>query len=124
MKPSYTDLILTNKPRSFQTKCVTETGLLHFHRMTTYVLKMHFRKTHPKVISQRDFHMYSLRSALYDQNNENKVEEPDTIFQVFQDVLNTHEPRKKKMYMLDNKSFMIKSLSKSILQGTPFRKKI
>ena len=53
--PSCTDLILTNKPRSFQTKCVIETGLSDFHRMTISVLKMHFRKLPPKVIDHRDF---------------------------------------------------------------------
>ena len=32
--PSCIDLILTNKPRSFQSTCVIETGLSDFHRMT------------------------------------------------------------------------------------------
>ena len=36
--PSCIDLILTNKPRSFQTKCVIETGLSDFHRMIISVL--------------------------------------------------------------------------------------
>ena len=53
--PSCIDLILTSKPRSFQTKCVIETGLSDFHRMTISVLKMHFRKLPPKIISYRDF---------------------------------------------------------------------
>ena len=56
--PSCIDLILTNKPRSFQTKCVIETGLSDFHRMTIStisVLKMHFRKLPPKIINHRDF---------------------------------------------------------------------
>ena len=30
------DLVLTNKPRSFQNKCVAETGLSDFHRITTF----------------------------------------------------------------------------------------
>ena len=34
--------MLTNKPRSFQTKCVIETGLSDFHRMTISVLKCAF----------------------------------------------------------------------------------
>ena len=49
--PSYIHLILTNKPLSFQTKCVIETGLSGFHRMRIFVLKMHFRKLPPKVIN-------------------------------------------------------------------------
>ena len=53
--PSCIDLILTNKPRFFQTKCVNETGLSDFCRMTVFVLKMHFRKLPPKVTNYRDF---------------------------------------------------------------------
>ena len=34
------DLILTNKPRSFQTKCIIETGLSDFHRMSIFVLTL------------------------------------------------------------------------------------
>ena len=45
------DLMLTNKPRSFQTKCVIETGLFDFHRMTISVVRMLFRKLPPKVIN-------------------------------------------------------------------------
>lgn len=56
MKSNCIDLIWTNKPQSFQTTCVIEPGLSDFHRMTTTtsVLKMHFRKTHPKVIGYRN----------------------------------------------------------------------
>ena len=48
-KPSCIDLILTNRPKSFQSTCVIETGLSDFHTMTVSVLKMHFRKLPPKV---------------------------------------------------------------------------
>ena len=50
--------MLTNKPRSFQTQCVIETGLSDFHRMTISVLKMRFRKLPPKVINYRDFNKF------------------------------------------------------------------
>ena len=39
--PSCIDLILTNKPRSFQTKCVIETRLSDFHRMTIFMVSLH-----------------------------------------------------------------------------------
>ena len=32
------DLILTNKPRSFQQSCVIETGLFDFHKMTVTIM--------------------------------------------------------------------------------------
>ena len=69
--PSCIDLILKNKAKSFQSTCVIETWLSNFHRMTISVLKMHFRKLPPKVISYRDIKkfgnerfMNSLQSAL------------------------------------------------------------
>ena len=45
--PCCIDLILTNKPRSFLSTCVIETGLSDFHRMAVSVLKTHFRKQIP-----------------------------------------------------------------------------
>ena len=73
--PSCIDLILTNKSRSFQNTCLTETGLSGFHRMTVSVLKMNFRKLPPNVISYRSFKkfenegfMNSLNLALNSQN--------------------------------------------------------
>ena len=53
--PSCIDLILTNKPRRFHRTCVIETGLSDFNKMTVSVLKMHFCKLPPEVISYRDF---------------------------------------------------------------------
>ena len=57
-KPSCIDLILTNRPRFFQSTCVIETGLSDSHRMTVSVQKMHFRKLPPKVITCRNFSNY------------------------------------------------------------------
>ena len=56
--PSCIDLSLTNKPRSFQTKCVIETELSGFYRMTISVLKIHFRRLTPKVINYSDFRKF------------------------------------------------------------------
>ena len=53
--PSCIDLILTNKPRSFQTKCVIQTKSSDFHRMIISVLKMHFPKLPSKDINYRNF---------------------------------------------------------------------
>ena len=43
-KPTCIDLILTNKPRSFQHSYVIETGLSDFHKMTVNVMKTFFEK--------------------------------------------------------------------------------
>ena len=57
-KPSCIDLILTKKPKSFQSACVIETRLSDFQRMIVFVLKMHFRKLPPRVINYSDFSNY------------------------------------------------------------------
>ena len=44
-----------NRPKSFQSACVIDTGLSDFHRRTVSVLKVHFRKLPPKVTTYRNF---------------------------------------------------------------------
>ena len=51
--PSCIDLILTNKPLSFQNSCAVETGLSDFHRMILTVTIMTFQKLKPRIISYR-----------------------------------------------------------------------
>ena len=53
--PSCIDLILTNKPLSFQNSCVVKTGLSDFHRMILTVTKMTFQKLKPRVRNYRDY---------------------------------------------------------------------
>ena len=53
--PSCIDLILTNKPHSFQNSTVLETGLSDFHKLTLTVLKTSFRKKPPQVIKYQNF---------------------------------------------------------------------
>ena len=42
--PSCIDLILTNKPGSFQNTLVIQTALSDFHRLTVTVMKVNFQK--------------------------------------------------------------------------------
>ena len=44
------DLIITNRPNSFQESKVIETGLTDFHKMTLTVMKVFYNKQKPKVI--------------------------------------------------------------------------
>ena len=127
--PSCIDLILANKPRSFQTKCVIETGLSDFHRMTISVLKMHFRKLPPNVINYRNFKKFDYKrftDSLHYTLSEEQIDyskNPDKIFEISYYVLNKHTPRKKKYIRGNNKLFMTKAYSKAIMQRIRFRKK-
>ena len=107
--PSCIDLILTNKSRSFQSKCVIETGLSDFHRMKISVLKMYFRKLPPKVINYRDlkkFYNERFIDSLHYTLSEDKIDyskNPDKFSEISQNVLNKHAPRKKKYIRGKNK---------------------
>ena len=127
--PSCIDLILTNKPRSFQSTCVIETGLSDFHRMTVSVLKSHFRKLPPKIVTYRDFKRFenerfidSLRVTLNNQDV-NYTKNPKLFFELCRSELEHHAPRKKKYIRGNNKPFMTKELSKSIMVRTRLRNK-
>ena len=123
-KPSCIDLILPNRPKSFQSTCVIETGLSDFHRVIVAVLKMHFRKLPPRIISYRDFSnhhnanfMNFLTEVLFEvENTESSVKDHNCFFRT--KVLNQHAPRKKKYVRGNNKPFMNKALSKAIMQRT------
>ena len=99
--PSYIHLILTNKPLSFQTKCVIETGLSDFHRMRIFVLKMHFPKLPPKVINYRDFKKIddkSFMNSLHYALSEEQIgyrKNSNNFFEIGQNDLNKHAPSKK-----------------------------
>ena len=93
--------MLANKPRSFQTNCVLETGLSDFHKMTISVLKMHFRTLPPKVIKYKDFKKFdneSFMNSSFHALNEERIDyskNPDKFFKIYYTVLNNHAPKKK-----------------------------
>ena len=57
--PSLIDLILTNRPRSFQNSQTIETGLSDHHKLTITVMKAFFPKQSPVIISYRDYKHYN-----------------------------------------------------------------
>ena len=56
---SCADLIITNKPRSFQNSCTFEIGLFDFHKMTLMVLKSSFTKQKPRALNYRNYKFFN-----------------------------------------------------------------
>ena len=52
---SLVDLILTNRPSSFNKTLVCETALSDYHKMITTFFKLHFSRLRPKVITYRNY---------------------------------------------------------------------
>ena len=53
--PKCIDLILTNRPSSFQNSGTIETGLSDFHSMIVTILKGGFMKRGPRIVLYRDY---------------------------------------------------------------------
>ena len=79
-KISCIDLILTNKPRSFQHSCVIKIGLSDVHRMTVTVVKTFFEKLQPRVVKYRDYKYFEndrFRTDLLSEFGKANIEEKE-----------------------------------------------
>ena len=61
--PTCIDLILTNRPSSFQDSTVVETGLSDFHNMCVTVMKMYHCWQRPSVITYRKVNFFLALSS-------------------------------------------------------------
>ena len=129
-KPSCIDLILTNKPHSFQNSGVIETGLSDFHRMTVTITKMTFQKLKPRIVNYRDYKFFDnarYRNDLLQEISSSYLEFNDNGFSGFFDICRTtldqHAPRKKKYARGNHMPFINKTLSKEIMKRTKLRNK-
>ena len=64
--PSCIDLIITNRPKSFQNSMVIETGLSDFHKMCITVMKMYYSKQKPTIIHYPKFKDFDNDSFIKD----------------------------------------------------------
>ena len=70
---SLIDLILTNKPSSFNKTLVSETGVSDYHKMITTFLKLHFSRLRPKVIAYRNYKKFHEEKCLNDLKETNII---------------------------------------------------
>ena len=114
--------MLTNVPRSFQSTCVIETGLLDFHLMALTVMKKSFKKFQPRIINYRSYKHFSsdtFRKDVIDKlSNEKFVINDDGLKRFCElsvNILNKHAPRKKKYARGNQMLCFPKKLSKEIM---------
>ena len=115
LKPSCTDLFLTNCSRSFQDTQVKETGLSDFHKMNITVLKIFYSKQKHKTVFFRNYKKFdnsAFKEALnrellkYDLNNIKY----DTFQEIIVSVLNVYASLKKQNLRANHASFVTKEL--------------
>ena len=95
------DLILRNRPWSFQNSCAIETGLSDFHKMTHTVMKKYFQKYKPRIIKFPDYKHFQnnafredLLCELLYFNTEIIDEDFAEFFETSNKHLNCHTPCK------------------------------
>ena len=122
--PSCIDLIITNKPRSFQHTTTFETGLSDFHKMVLTSFKCKFDKKTPKEVVYRNYKRFNklsfrsdLRAAIIDANNWATFESK------YLETVNRHAPLKKKTVRANHADHMTKEIRKAIMKRTQLANK-
>ena len=128
---SLIDLILTNKPSTFNTALVTETGLSDYHKIITTFFKLHFSSLRPKVITYRNYKKFHEEKLLNDLKENNIIvneKDPNQNYQsltkTFLTIVNKHAPLKKKIVRGKQAPFMTKEFQKAIYTRSRLKNKM
>ena len=110
------DLILTNKPKSFQNTCITETGLSDFHKLISTFFKTQITRLKPKIVFYRNYKHFEdsrfledLNSTDFSLNTDDPNENYNFITDKFLNVVNRHAPLKKKTLRGNKAPFLLKN---------------
>ena len=129
-KPSYVDLILTNKSRSFQNFCTFETGLSDFHKMTLTVLKSSFAKQKPRILNYRNYKSFNntlFRDQVLNKLTNSNLQISDKGLKHFKEtymsVVNTVAPLKSRFIQASQEPFINKEIQWGVMVRSKLRKK-
>ena len=122
------DLILTNKPRSFQITNVTETGVSDCNKLITKFMKSCISRLKPKNVHYHSYKNFNEEKFLTDVKEadfsfkiSNSDENYSVLINVFSNIVNIHAPLKKKILRGNDAPFMNKELRKAIYTRSRFR---
>ena len=91
--PSLIDIILTNRPRAFQSSVTIETGLSDHHKMVLTVLKCHFARLQLTTIQYINYKYFDPEAFI------NDIKDGCSDFCAhFKSILDLHAPFKSKIY--------------------------
>ena len=124
------DVLLTNKPNSFQKSVTTETGLSDCHKLVSTVFRSTFIKLPPKTIKYRSYKTYDKQNFLHEldqrliQGDIYKTDDSySKLTEILSEVLEKHAPLKTKTIRGNQAPFMNKNLSKVIMTKSRIRNK-
>ena len=128
--PSCVDLILTNRPRSFQNSCTLENGLSDFHKMTLTALKSSFAKQKPRILNYCNYKFSSktlFRNQVLNNLINSNLQISDKGLKHFKEtsmsVVNTIAPLKSRFIRANQAPFMNKEIQRGVMVRSKLRKK-
>ena len=126
--PSYIDLFLTNRPRTFQCTATVETGISDLHKLVVTVLKTFYIKQRPKITHYRNYKNFENGNFRQDLQKEFlKFDVTNAPLSQFNDivlsVLDKRARKKVKYIRSNNCHFMTKELRKTIMHRSKLRNK-
>ena len=105
LKPSCIDLIITNRPKSFQNSVTVETGLLDFRKMTLTVMKVFYKKQKTNIVTYRNYKhcsnevfMLDVKNSITQMTSENNDLEFDRFKTALDKAIQRHAPIKRVMF--------------------------
>ena len=129
-KPSCIDLVITNRPKSFQNSVTVETGLSDFHKITLTVMKVFYKKQKTNIVTYRNYKHFSNEAFMFDVKNsiiQMTSESNDLEFNRFKTALDKaiqrHAPIKKRYVQANQAPFINKKINKEIIKRSRLRNK-
>ena len=130
LKSSCIDLIITNRPKSFQNSVTVESGLSDFHKMTLTVMKVFYKKQKPNIVTYRNYKHFSNEAFMLDVKNsiiqmtsENTDLEFDRLKTALDEAIQRHAPIKKRYVRANQAPFINKKINKEIMKRSRLRNK-
>ena len=127
-KGTLLDVLLTNKPKSFQKTFVCETGLSDCHKLVATIFRSTYIKLPPKVLKYRSYKNFDENKFCHglDQilikGDIYKAKDPyNKLTNILSNTLEKHTPLKSKTVRGNQAPFMNKELSKAIMKKSRLR---
>ena len=129
-KPSCIDLIITNRPKSFQNSVTVETGLSDFYKMTLTVMTVFHKKQKTNIVTYRNYKHFSNEAFMFDVKNsiiQMTSERSDLDIDRFKTApdktIQRHAPIKKRYVRAYQAPFINKKINKEIMKRSSLRNK-
>ena len=124
--PSCVDLIITDKPGSFQHTNVFEIGISNHHELVTAVMKAKFTKASSKYVHYHNYKNFNEQDFKLELRGKLEVDVVDAnyeTFHVYLNVLNKYVPIKTKVIRGNQAPYIAKAYRKAVMKRSVLKTK-